>query len=539
MGSISNVSRSSLTRSMRYPILPACAFIGVFLALITAFWNWRAGRTPTLSLIAWLFTMNVAYGANNLVWSDDVQDRAPIWCDICEYIVLRRRVLYLIPFRTATKLIIGASMALPACNLCISKHLAMIGAGRAARLDHRDRRRIVMFDLGFCWGVPAIFMALRKSPVVYFSIMAEELTHLPDYIVQGHRYDVIQYIGCLPTTYMSIPGIFIVYIPPLLLSLGSSVYAGTCFRRPFAAPTSDILSGIALYHFVRMRRTLSSILQAASTSMSANQYKRLMAMSVSLMIWSTILTTFFVWANILRGVRPWVSWEYVHFGWYRVRLWPWVLMDPLSRALALMTYWAVPLSTLISFIFLGFGEDALKGYKKIGSAIASKFQSKALLLKRNERSGKEKSQAPPFILPGLRFALLPTIQSSPAYPSQRSPDEPSTDTPPPENTSATNQEAQELPQIQPLRSLYSMIGPPRLKTQSRSSGKSYEWRWSARSEKPRAASLELDGAERGLHDCVSGTRTATIAEPHELLTGEAVQEAVQEEGQGGEPHDQV
>jgi len=281
-----------------------------------------------------------------------------------------------------------------------------------------------------------------------------------------------------------------------------------------------------------MRRTLSSVLQVASSSMSANQYKRLMAMSVTLMVWSTILTTFFVWANILRGVRPWVSWEYVHFRWSRVRLYPWVLLHPLSRTLALMTYWAVPVSTLITFIFLGFGEDALKGYKSIASAIASKLPYK-VLLKRNETFWGEKSHVPPVTPSGLRFAPLPTLQFSPPYPSQRSPDGPPT--PPPANPPATDQTSQELPQIQPVRSLYSMIGPPRLKAQSQSSEKSYGWRWSARSEEPQPASSESDGAEQGLYGCASGTRNATIAEPRELLTTGLVQEAVQ----GGEPHDQV
>jgi len=163
---------------MRHTNLPACAFVGAFLTLITAFWNWRAGRVPILSLIGWLFTMNVAYGANSLVWSDDAQDRVPVWCDICKRLVLKAvgPIPNLIRSPTATKLIIGASMALPACNLCISKHLAMIGGGRAARLDHRDHRRIAIFDFGFCWGVPAIFMALRKSLVVSPSVMAEELS---------------------------------------------------------------------------------------------------------------------------------------------------------------------------------------------------------------------------------------------------------------------------------------------------------------------------------------------------------------------------
>ena len=76
-------------RPMRYPALPAGAFIAAFLILTPAHRLCRTGHIPTLSLIVWLFTLNIVYGANSLVWSDDAIDRVPIWCDICEYFVLK------------------------------------------------------------------------------------------------------------------------------------------------------------------------------------------------------------------------------------------------------------------------------------------------------------------------------------------------------------------------------------------------------------------------------------------------------------------
>ena len=244
-----------------------------------------------------------------------------------------------------------------------------------------------------------------------------------------------------------------------------------------------------------------------------------------------MLTTFVVLANVLRGVRPWVSWEDVHYDWYRVQAVPWVLLDPFSRTTVLIGYWATPVSTLIAFVFLGFGEDAMKGYRKVGNAIVSVFQSK-VLLKRNEKPGKGTVPVPPLPSSGFRFAFLPTLQFKPSYLSQRNPDRPPTPSPP--NTPEVPT-LQELPQIQPVRSLYSMIGPPRLKTQSQSSGKSYGWRWSATSEKLQPPSLDLDGAELGISGRASGSGTVTIAEPNEILTGGSVQEEIL----GGEPHDQV
>ena len=103
----------------------------------------------------------------------------------------------------------------------------MLGGNRTVGLDRKGRRRIVLFDFGFCWGIPVIFMAFRKSLNLPSQGQAEGPMCLPDYFVQGHRYNIVQYMGCQPTTYVSVPGIFIVWFPPLLLSFGTFVYAGT------------------------------------------------------------------------------------------------------------------------------------------------------------------------------------------------------------------------------------------------------------------------------------------------------------------------
>lgn len=49
---------------------------------------------------------------------------------------------------------------------------------------------------------------------------------LLDYVVQGHRFDIVEAIGCQPATYYSVPAVFIVWFPPLLLSTITFVYAG-------------------------------------------------------------------------------------------------------------------------------------------------------------------------------------------------------------------------------------------------------------------------------------------------------------------------
>ena len=101
-----------------------------------------------------------------------------------------------------------------------------MGGNKTVGFGRSERRRIVIFDFGFCWGIPMVFMGLRESPGLSSQSSAEEPTCLLEYLVQGHKYNIVQYMGCQPTTYISTPVIFVLWLPPLLLSLGTFAYAG-------------------------------------------------------------------------------------------------------------------------------------------------------------------------------------------------------------------------------------------------------------------------------------------------------------------------
>ncbi|THG94556.1 hypothetical protein EW026_g6937 [Hermanssonia centrifuga] len=175
---------------MRYPLMPiAGAFVAAILVLIPLGSHWRARNVATLSMITWLFLINMIYGINALVWAGNVDIKTPVWCDI------------------TTKLIIGASSAFPAAALCICKYLEMVASGRVVRLTSIDHRRRMIFEVLLCVGVPVTLMVLH-------------------YIVQGHRFDIIEDFGCQPATYISVPAVFIVWFPPLFLSAITLIYAG-------------------------------------------------------------------------------------------------------------------------------------------------------------------------------------------------------------------------------------------------------------------------------------------------------------------------
>ncbi|OAX34692.1 fungal pheromone STE3G-protein-coupled receptor [Rhizopogon vinicolor AM-OR11-026] len=299
---------------MQYLYLPVVAFLAAALVLVPVPWHWRARNVGTLAIITWLFVVNTIYGINAILWAGNVNNPAPLWCDI------------------STKLIIGANTALPLATMCVCKHLELVASNRHVRFDNVDKRRRVIFDSIMCFGVPLLFMALH-------------------YIVQGHRFDIVENFGCQPAVYFSVEGIIIVWLPPLIFAVATLVYAA-----------------IALHHFICRRMSFAAHLQNSNSALTTQRYLRLMAMAVTEITWGTALTAFNFYNNIESGLRPWISWQNVHSDWLRVDLFAFIELPPAFIRNMFLVWWAMPASAYIFFFFFGFGEEARKEYRKVINA---------------------------------------------------------------------------------------------------------------------------------------------------------------------------
>jgi len=281
------------------------------LVLIPLPWHWKARNVATLSIIIWLALINVVRGVNALVWSSSVVVKYPVWCDI------------------TTKLVIGANIALPASTLCICRYLSSVASPRHSIADASDKRRRMIFELMMTVGLPIIGMALH-------------------YIVQGHRFDILEDFGCNPTTYVSVAALFIVYLPPLFLSLGTLVYAG-----------------IALRWFVHRRAQFQAVLQSAQSGLTTGRYLRLIALSVTEMLFATAMSLFVLVITVEDGgLRPWISWEDVHSDWHRVGQFAKILVPDFFWDRLLLTWYIIPITSVIFFAFFGFGQEAKSEYAR-------------------------------------------------------------------------------------------------------------------------------------------------------------------------------
>ncbi|THG94558.1 hypothetical protein EW026_g6940 [Hermanssonia centrifuga] len=292
-----------------HPELPYIAFLAAALVLVPLPWHWRAGNVATLSMIFWLFLVDVIYGVDAVVWANNVEIVVPVWCDI------------------TTKVIVGANFALPAACMCVCVHLAQVASVSQVRTSINAKRRRQIIEFIFCYLLPAIWMALH-------------------YIVQGHRFDIIEVYGCRATNYVSLPAIFLMWFPPLLMSVIASIFAS-----------------IALVSFVRRRLTFAKHLESNDCGLNLSRYMRLISMTFIQMVISVIATTSTMVFSIKNGYRPWTNWADVHWDFSRIDQYPIDLLPPFYQNFYYAIWWIIPASSFIFFIFFAFGQEAMKEYR--------------------------------------------------------------------------------------------------------------------------------------------------------------------------------
>lgn len=98
--------------------------------------------------------------------------------------------------------------AVPLCSLSQMRRLESVASTRRSLISSRVRKQRVWEEIIICLLFPVILTVLQ-------------------YVVQGHRYDIIEGIGCSNPTFMSVPGLIIRFIIPMVVAVTSLIFAGT------------------------------------------------------------------------------------------------------------------------------------------------------------------------------------------------------------------------------------------------------------------------------------------------------------------------
>ncbi|KAJ6617172.1 pheromone A receptor-domain-containing protein [Mycena sp. CBHHK59/15] len=136
-------------------------------------------NTSNVSIVLWLLFGNVVHAVNAIVWSSNVEARIPVWCDI------------------VTKLLVGATVALPGVCLCSARYLELLSSNRKIYPNTYSKRIHTLIDVALCYVLPLLYMTLH-------------------FAVQDHRFDLVQDFGCSASIHRSMPAAIIMIIPPLI-----------------------------------------------------------------------------------------------------------------------------------------------------------------------------------------------------------------------------------------------------------------------------------------------------------------------------------
>lgn len=98
-------------------------------------------------------------------------------------------------------------MGIPCATFCISKKLEAIASLRQSSRENYPHSNQIFNDVAICWGLPITYALLTI-------------------INQGHRFNIVEGLGCSPAIFLSPVSIVIDYGLPLLMSCLSIIYSG-------------------------------------------------------------------------------------------------------------------------------------------------------------------------------------------------------------------------------------------------------------------------------------------------------------------------
>lgn len=193
--------------------------------------------------------------------------------------------------------------------------------------------------------------------------LSADLRNSIEYIVQGHRFNIFEDVGCYPMTYNTPVAYPLVFCWPVAIGVVSAVYCGLTIRA------------------LAKRRSEFQAMLSANKNLNSSRYFRLMGLAgIELCLtipWGAYAS---LYQNINSsgasggGIRPWISWADTHFHFSYVGQFPALQWRATStnEASIELTRWSVVICAFIFFGFFGFADEARKNYRLALNSVAKR-----------------------------------------------------------------------------------------------------------------------------------------------------------------------
>jgi pheromone a factor receptor len=193
-----------------------------------------------------------------------------------------------------------------------------------------------------------------------------------EYIPQGHRFNILEDVGCFPFTYNTVVGLLFVSAPPIIIGCISAVYAGMFII--FSIRISPFLLAslvMGVMAFNKSRKQYNELL--SKTHLTNHRYVRLMCLAGFGSLCTIIIGSYALFRNAtVEKVYPWKGWADTHADFSRVDEYPsliWRNVPGMEGSIEL-SRWLNVLCAFTFFAFFGFAEEARRNYGSAAKSLA-------------------------------------------------------------------------------------------------------------------------------------------------------------------------
>jgi len=197
----------------------------------------------------------------------------------------------------------------------------------------------------------------------------------PEFVVQGHRYDIWEDVGCYPTTVNTPPAYPLSFVWGPVIGLISVVYCSTSLPPFFWIFSLIFHLVLTLREFMKRRAQFSQFI-SSNTSLTVNRYFRLMCLATTELVFNLPITLYGLYLNITsRPIYPWKSWSDTHFDFFTIDTFPAFLWrsNPVEAVNLELSRWSLILCAFLFFGFFGFADESRKHYRIAYWAVAKRF----------------------------------------------------------------------------------------------------------------------------------------------------------------------
>ncbi|KAG6899199.1 hypothetical protein C0993_012365 [Termitomyces sp. T159_Od127] len=325
--------------------LAAISFVGsALLALFIPIARVRQ-NVVNLAIVSWLLGANFVHGVNAVIWADNVEIHAPVWCDI------------------VTKLLVGATVALPGAFLSIARRLELVSSARHISEGSKGQKSLVTLEFILCYIVPLIYMCLH-------------------FVVQDHRFDLVQDYGCSASIHPSVVGLTLMWLPPIVLCCASLFLCGASIAHLFNFPS---------YAF-------STHVEQRSPFTSSTFIRRLAITTITSSV-LFVISLFSIFS--ISEFIPYTSWSTVHAEFTIINI---VRDTNTARSIEILWLEVPIVSLLYITLVLTFGEETRDAFKWTRDHVSKipKWHPRPLLLlpfysaqTRSEMESRTQVSSPP------------------------------------------------------------------------------------------------------------------------------------------------